>query len=78
MKEREKEEKMSHHLPQCAKWFLRYPIPKSAIWARWTSPFCGFLASFSLKYDVTDAVLQDHEKIKVQYLRSPLFDFFEI
>ena len=45
--------KVSHHWPQCAKSFLRYPIPKSAIWVKWTSPSCGFLASFSLKYDVT-------------------------
>ena len=43
------------------------------------SPFCRFLASFSLKYDdVTDVVLQDNEKMKVQYLRSLLFDLFEI
>ena len=50
---------------------------KSGIWARWTSPFCRFSASFSLKYDVTDAMLQDNEKIKVQYLSSLLFDLFE-
>ena len=43
-----------------------------------TSPFCIFLASFSLKHDVTDAILQDIEKIKVQCLMSLLFDFFEI
>ena len=36
----------------------------------WTSPF-------SLKYDVTDAMLQDNEKMKVQYLRSLLFNLFE-
>ena len=51
---------------------------KSGIWARWTSPFCRFLASCSLKYDVTDAMLQDNEKMKVQYLRSLLFDLLEI
>ena len=28
------------------------------------SPICRFLASFSLKYDVTDAMLQDIEKMK--------------
>ena len=39
--------------------------------------FVGFPASFSLKYDVTDAMLQDNEKMKVQYLRSFLFDLFE-
>ena len=50
---------------------------KSGIWARWTSPFCRFSASFSLKYDVTDAILQDNEKMKVEYLRSLLFDLFE-
>ena len=78
MKEREKCKKTSHHRPQCAKWFSRYSISKSGIWARWTSPFCRFSASFSLKCDVTDAILQDIEKMKVQYLKSRLFDLFEI
>ena len=77
MKEREKCKKTSHHRPQRAKWFSRYFIPKSGIWARWTSPFCRFSASFSIKYDVTDATLQDNEKMKVQYLRSLLFDLSE-
>ena len=36
------------------------------------------LVSFSLKYDVTDAILQDIDKMKVQYLRSLLSDLFEI
>ena len=40
-------------------------------------PFRRFSASFSIKYDVTDAILQGNEKMKVQYLRSLLFDFFE-
>ena len=40
-------------------------------------PFCGISASFSIKYDVTGALLQDNEKMKVQYLRSLLFDLFE-
>ena len=35
-------------------------------------------ASIPLKYDVTDAMLQDIEKTKVQYLMSLLFDLFEI
>ena len=78
MKEYEKCKTASHHWPQCAKWFSRYSILKSGIWARWTSPFCRFLASFSLKYDVTDAILQDKEKMKVQYLRSLLFNLFGI
>ena len=77
MKGREKCKKTSHHRPQCAKWFSRYSISKSGIWARWTSPFCRFSASFSIKYDVRDAILQDNEKMKVQYLRSILFDLFE-
>ena len=77
MQEREKSRKTSHHRLQCAKWFSRYSISKSAIWARWTSPFCRFSASFLIKYDVTDAILQDNEKMKVQYLRSLLFDLFE-
>ena len=58
-------------------WFSRYSISKSGIWARWTSPLCRFSASFSIKYDVTDAILQDNGKMKVQYLRSLLFDLFE-
>ena len=78
MNKYEKYKKTSHHRPQCAKWFSRYSISKSGIWARWTSPFCRFSASFSLKYDVTDAMLQDNEKMKVQYFESLLFDLFEI
>ena len=70
-------QKTSHHRPECAKWFSRYSISKSGIWARWISPFCRFPASFSIKYDVTDAIMQDNEKMKVQYLRSLLFDLFE-
>ena len=77
MKEREKCNKTSHYRPQCAKWFSRYSISKSGIWTRWISPFCRFSASFSIKYDVTDAILQGNEKMKVQYLRSLLFDLFE-
>ena len=77
MKEREKYKKTNHHRPQCAKWFSRYSISKSRIRARWTSPFCRISASFSIKYDVTDAILQDKAKMKVQYLRSLLFDLFE-
>ena len=50
---------------------------KARIWARWTSLFCRFSASFSLKYDVTYAIPQDNEKMKVEYLRSLLFDLFE-
>ena len=77
MKEREKCKKTTHHQPQCVKWFSRYSISKSGIWARWSSPFCRFLASFSIKYDITDAILQDNEKMKVQYLRRLLLDLFE-
>ena len=36
------------------------------------------LSLFSHKYDVTDAILQDNEKVQVRYLRSLLFDLFEI
>ena len=64
MKKYEKCKTTSHHWPQCANWFSRYRILKSGFCARWTSPFCRFLASFSLKYDVTDAILQDKEKWK--------------
>ena len=51
---------------------------KVEIWAKWTSPFFRFLASFSLKYDVTDGILQDIENMTMQYLMSLLFDLFEI
>ena len=77
MKESEKCKKTSHQRPQCAKWFSRYFISKSGIWARWTSPFCRLSASFSLRYDVTDAILQENEKMKVEYLKSFPFDLFE-
>ena len=40
-------------------------------------PFCRFQPHFSLKYDVSDAMLQDNEKMKVQYLKSLLSDLFE-
>ena len=76
MEDREKCKRTSHYRPQCAKWFSRYSISKSGIWARWISPFCRFSASFSIKYDVTDAILQDNGKMKVQYLKS-LFYLFE-
>ena len=33
---------------------------------------------FLIKYDVTDAMLQDIEKMKVQYIISLLLDLFEI
>ena len=78
MKKRGKCKKTSQYQPQCAKWFSRYSISKSGIWARWILPFCRFSASPSIKYDVTDAILQGNEKLKVQYLRSLLFDLFEI
>ena len=42
------------------------------------SPFCRFLAAFSLKYDVTDAILQNSQKMVVQYLGNVMFDLFEI
>ena len=56
---------------------MRQMVLESGIWARWTSPFCRFSTSLSLKYDVTGAMLQDNEKMKVQYLKSLLFDLFE-
>ena len=62
MKEREKCKQTSHHRIHCAKWFSRYSISNSGFWARRTLPFCWFSASFSLKYDVTDAMLQDNQK----------------
>ena len=78
MTEHKKCKTTSHYRPQCTKWFSRYSISKSGTWAIWTSPFCRFLASIPLKYDITDAMLQDIEKMKVQYLMSLLFDLFEI
>ena len=77
MKELEKCKQTSHHRPQCAKCFSRCSISKSGFWARWTLPFCRFSVSFSLEYDVTDAMLQDNKKIKLQCFRSLLFDLFE-
>ena len=31
---------------------------------------CRFSASFSFRYDVTGSMLQDNEKMKMQYLRG--------
>ena len=42
------------------------------------SPFCRFSASIPLKYDITDAMLQDIDKMKVQYLMNLFFDLSEI
>ena len=42
-----------------------------------TSPFCRFFALFSSKYDITDTILQDNDKMTMQYLRSLLFNWFE-
>ena len=42
------------------------------------SPFCRFFASIPLKYDITGTMLQDTEKMKVQYLMSLLFDLSEM
>ena len=41
-------------------------------------PVYRFSASFPHRYDVTDAIRQDNEKMKVKYLRSLLFLLFEI
>ena len=78
MKEREKCKKQAITDLNAPNGSRDIPFQKSGIWAIWTSPFCRFLASFSLKYDVTDAMLQDIGKMKVQYLMSLLFDLFEI
>ena len=40
-------------------------------------PFCRFSASFSLRYDITDVILQNNEKMKLNYLSSLLFDLSE-
>ena len=40
--------------------------------------FVGFPVSFLHKYDVTDIIQQNNEKMKVQYLSSLLFNLFEI
>ena len=54
------------------------PFQNKGIWARWSLPFCRFSASFLLKYDITDPMLKDREKkMKMQYLRSLLYDLFE-
>ena len=53
-------------------WFSRYSISKSGIWGRWTSPFCSFSASIPLKYDITNTMLQDIAKMRVQYLMNLL------
>ena len=54
------------------------PIQIREFEQRSMSLFFRFLVSFSLKYDTTDAILQEKEKIKVQYLRSIEFDLFDI
>ena len=46
MKEHEKCKKTRHYRPQCAKWFSRYSISKSGIWARGYRHFVGFQPHF--------------------------------
>ena len=70
--------KTSHRWLQCVKWFSRYPISKSGIGAKWTSPFCRFSASSLLRYGLTDAILQANDRMKMQCLRNLSFDLFEI
>ena len=56
------------------------PIPHGAFWIThtWGGQILGrFWADSGSKYDVTDAILQYNEKMKVQYLRNLLFDLFE-
>ena len=78
MKECAKCKKTSHHRPVNAPNGSRdIPFSSQEFGGRWTSPFCRFSASFSIKHDVTDAILQDNEKMKVQCLRTILFDLFE-
>ena len=77
MKENEKCKQMSPNWPKCLKWFSRYLIPKSEARATLKSAFCGF-SPFLLENDVTNAFLQNDEKIKEQYLGKLLFHFFEI
>ena len=78
MKEREKCKKTSRHRPQCAIMVLEIFHFKVRNLGKMDIAILRFSASFSLKYDITDAILQDIEKIKVQYLMSLLFDLFEI
>ena len=37
-----------------------------------------FSASLSHRYDITDAILKDNENVEVQYLRSLLFNLFDV
>ena len=53
------------------------PFQSQEFWQDGHRSFVGFQPSFSLQYDVTDAMLQENEIMKVQYLRSLSFDLFE-
>ena len=55
-----------------------FEISHFKVWNLSKSPFCRCLALFSLENEVTDAILQSNEKMKVQYLRSLLIDLLEI
>ena len=78
MKEREKCKKNESSLTSMRQMVLEIFHFKVTNLSNMASPFCRFLALIPLKYDVTDAMLQDIAKIKVQYLMSLLFDLFEI
>ena len=69
MKEREKCEKRAITNLNAPNGSRDIPFQSHEIEIDGRRHFVDFLASFSLKYDVTDAILQDSEKMKVQYLR---------
>ena len=78
MKERDKYKKNEPPLASMRQMFLEISHRKVKNLSKIKSPFCRFSASFSRKYDVTDAIRQDNGKMKLQYLISLLFDLFGI
>ena len=57
MKEPEKSEKMSHHRLNTPNGSRDIPFQSQEFEQNQMLLFCRFLASFSLKYDVTDTIL---------------------
>ena len=78
LKEHEKVPKNEPSLNSMYQMVLEISHSKVRNLSKMDIPIFLVLASSSHKYDVTVAILQNNEKMRLQYLRSLLFDLFAI
>ena len=78
MKEREKCKKNEPSLTSMRQMVLEISQPKVRNLSKMEVTILKVFSLIFRKYDVTDAILQKNEKMKVQYLSILLFDLFEI